>query len=704
MKKNDNTLLLKAQNFYHAGNYKQAKLKLVKLLKMAPQNSEATHLLGVIHYIEGEPQKAITYISRAILINPVEPSFHINLGSAYQQANANDKARCSFEKAIALNPNSCDAHYNLGNLFLQQQQLEKATLSYQQVILLNPLHINALHNLGVILQKQNNLPAALNVYKQIRAINPNDPDCLNNMGIIYRQIERLDDAKAVLYEALQIKPNHEPSHNNLGNLYEDENDLTKAIFHYERAVQNNPLQGEQLGNLFLCLRKACQWGEIKHYENLLNEQTMRLLAHDQKPLESPFANITRCSDVKTNYLVAKYWSSEIEACAKVEVNYSFNKRNASKIKIGYLSYDFHEHPTAHLILGLFRFHDRNDFIVYVYDYGPNDNSYYRNIIKNTCDVFRELEHVPSAKIADIIYQDNIDILIDLKGFTKKHRLDICALRAAPIQINYLGFPGTSGASFFDYIITDKIVTPLEHRAFYNEKIIYMPYCYQINDDGQKIASLQKQRKDFCLPDNAFIFCCFNQAYKIDQEMFTIWLQCLQSIPNSCLWLLKDNQLAVDNLKNEANKYGILPERLIFAAKEDKADHLARLQLADLMLDTRIYNGHTTTSDALWAGLPVVTLEGNHFASRVSSSILQALGLGECITHSMTEYKELCIQLAGNNLKILALKEKIQQNKTQYPLFNTKLFVKNLEKAYNQIFQSYINNEDPRDLEPNILGE
>jgi protein O-GlcNAc transferase len=302
-----------------------------------------------------------------------------------------------------------------------------------------------------------------------------------------------------------------------------------------------------------------------------------------------------------------------------------------------------------------------------------------------------------ADAARQIFRDQVDILVDLRGHTKGNRF-ISALRPAPIQVFYLGYPGTTGAEFYDYMITDKMVTPEAHADYYSEKLVFMPHCYQINDHEQAISDKLWKRSDFNIPENSFVFCSFNGSFKIEPVMFDTWMRILHRVPNSILWLLKVNDMAERNLKNEAAKRGVNPERLIFSKGLPKEEHLARFKLAHLGLDTRIVNGHTTTSDALWAGVPVITLMGGYFPSRVSASILNAMGLPELITQNMAEYESLAIYFANNRHKLDIIRHKLLLHRQTKPLFNTPRFVKNLEKAYSEMWGTLLAGKSPQQIE------
>jgi predicted O-linked N-acetylglucosamine transferase (SPINDLY family) len=300
--------------------------------------------------------------------------------------------------------------------------------------------------------------------------------------------------------------------------------------------------------------------------------------------------------------------------------------------------------------------------------------------------------------ADQIYDDRIDILVDLMGHTRDHRLPISALRPAPVQVNFLGFPGTTGADFFDYIIADRTVIPKSHQSFFSEKIVFMPHCYQVNDHTQPIAAQPSSAAAHGLPENSFVFCAFHQSYKIDPIMFNSWMKILKAVPDSVLWLLKNNDCAQQYLRSGAAENGIDPQRLVFAPRLPKGEHLGRHNLANLMLDTRIYNGHTTTSDALWAGVPVVALAGNHFASRVSASILNAIGLPQLITSTLEGYEKLAVRLALDPSELSLWQKKIAENRSTHPLFDTRRYARNLENAFIQMWRIYAAGQDPKHIE------
>jgi hypothetical protein len=359
-----------------------------------------------------------------------------------------------------------------------------------------------------------------------------------------------------------------------------------------------------------------------------------------------------------------------------------------KIRLAYFSADLHNHATAYLMAELFEKHDRERFELYAFSFGPDKLDDMRVRVMAAFDHFIDIRGMTDQKAAELARELEIDIAIDLKGFTQDGRTDIFAYRTAPIQISYLGYPGTMGASYFEYLVADHTIIPPEAQQYYSEKIIYLPDSYQVNDRQRAISDKVFTKAQLGLPEEGFVFCCFNNNYKILPQTFDIWMRLLQQVEGSVLWLFEANPTAMTNLKKEAQKRGIHPERLVFAKWMPPAEHLARQRLADLFIDTLPYNAHTTASDALWAGLPVLTLIGQSFASRVAASLLNAIGLPELITHSEQEYEQKALELANNSKQLVQIKAKLAANRLTTPLFDTERFRKNLEQAYLEVYERH----------------
>ena len=444
------------------------------------------------------------------------------------------------------------------------------------------------------------------------------------------------------------------------------------------------------GDLLLPKMTICNWSDLaESFENI----SKKVMANEK--VVNPFPLLSLTDDA-----MLQKKSSVIYAQDK----YPFNpilgpilKRSKNeKIRIGYFSADFKNHPVAFLIAELFEIHDRSQFEIYAFSLIKAADEM-RGRLQLAFDHSIEIQVMTDIEIAQLSRSLNIDIAVDLTGYTKDSRTGIFSYRAAPIQVNYLGYPGTMGADYIDYIIADKTLIPLDVQSSYSEKVVYLPNSYQVNDRRRAIAEKQFTRHELGLPEDGFVFCCFNNNFKILPATFTSWMRILKAVEGSVLWLLQDNSWAVENLKKEALKQGVDAQRLVFAERMPLQEHLARHHQADLFLDTLPYNAHTTTSDALWSGLPVLTLIGQSFASRVAASLLNAIGLPELITNTQEQYETLAVGLAQNPQKLAEIKLKLTNNRLIAPLFDTPLFTKNLEDAYIKMYERY-----QSDLEPDHI--
>ena len=412
---------------------------------------------------------------------------------------------------------------------------------------------------------------------------------------------------------------------------------------------------------------------------------------------NPFSLLSVCRDPADLLLCAQNYSARISH-ATAETGYSFERDPHKRIRIGYLSGDFHQHATAYLAAQMFESHDRDRFEIFAYSYGPDDGTPMRTRLVDAFEHFADITDEPFGETADRIHRDEIDILVDLKGYTHGARVQIPAMRPAPIQVNYLGFPGTMGADFIDYIISDRFVIPPGAEDQYAEKCVIMPGCYQVNDSSRDIAVDTKTRADHGLPGQGVVFCCFNQTVKITPDVFAVWMQLLAQVPDSVLWLLAFNQQAAANLRREAAERGVDPARLVFAPKIPVAEHLARYRHADLFLDTFPCNAHTTASDALWGGCPVITWTGDTFASRVAGSLLSGLGLEELVATSLEEYAALALSVARDPAALNRIREKLSTSRQNNAVFDGIQFCRHLEEAYAAMWQRRLAGELPTDID------
>jgi len=587
-----------------------------------------------------------------------------------------------------------------GKKYFENGQVSEAIKAFKEALEIDPKFYEGWFNLGLVYQKLNRFSEAIECYnKNIENYAPN-PFALRNLALCYSLLGNTKKALEIA-KILNGEGDSWESYFNLGTTAQIGGEIEEGIKNYKKAIELNPDFGLSYGQLYNLYSRICAWEEAKKLEPIIDKFNQKAIKTGGIPAEFPYGNVLRQDDPKINFQIAKLKAQEIEKKALEEkVRFAHDKRglvNNKKLRIGYLSSDFHDHATVHLIAGLLKNHDRNNFEIVAYSHGVYDDSVYRKKVVEAVDVFRDISGLNDREAAVVIFKDVIDILIDLKGHTNGNRLEIMALKPAPVSVTWLGFPGTTGADFIDYLIADKIVVPEEETKYYSEKIVYLPDSYQANDNSQKISDKKLKRSDFGLPNKGFVFASFNQAYKITPETFASWMNILKRVPNSTLWLYEKMALASENLKAEAKKAGVDPDRLVFASHLPKEEHLARLKLADLGLDTFIYNGHTTTSDCLWAGVPVVTLKGKHFASRVSASLLTAIGLPELITHSPEEYEKLAIDLASSPQKLLSIHYSLLSKRLSEPLFDTQRFTRNLEKAYQQMWQIYLSGKKPHKI-------
>ncbi|SEH04844.1 Uncharacterised protein [Candidatus Venteria ishoeyi] len=456
--------------------------------------------------------------------------------------------------------------------------------------------------------------------------------------------------------------------------------MTEANIACREALRLQPDLFKTLAMLSYNLQKICAWQEWQP----LSQQLIQATAAGKDYEILPFDFMSLSDDPALQQVCTRH-----HAVRKIEPFKPLSPvspviHQHGKLRIAYLSADFRKHPLSYLMAGVFELHDREHFEIIAYSIGPDDDSDIRKRIKTGFDRFEEVQALSIEQLAAQIRADKVDILVDLTGYTSHSRSAVLALRPAPVQVQYLGYPGTLGTRHVDYVIADKTIIPEKDFEFFDEKVVWMPDTYWPFDRQLAVAEIPT-RSEAGLPEQGFVWCCFNNSYKITPEIFSLWMRLLQAVPGSILWLMESNSWMVENLRSEAQNRGVDPQRLIFAPKKPLAEHLARTALADLFLDTLIYNAHTTMSDALWAGVPAITCMGKSFAARVGASLLQAAGLPELITNNLQDYENLALSLARNPDKLAAIKHQLKTNRDSCALFNTPMFVKHLETAYEMMW-------------------
>jgi predicted O-linked N-acetylglucosamine transferase (SPINDLY family) len=677
-------LFTRALAFHQQSKLDEARVLYEKILALEDKHTGALSNLGIIHFQCGNSDEGIRLIERSLSINPDQPITLHSYANALQQLNRLGEALANYDRVLALRPDYAEAYYNRGNTLQRINRLDDAITSYDRAIALRPDFFEAHGNRGVVLENLNRLEEALASCNRVLALRPDAVHAHNNRGNILKKLGRLDEALASYDRALALQIDYVEAHYNRGNtLQYFLNRPDEALASYDRALELRTDYPYLIGAWLHCKMHCCDW------KNLDAAWTQLKSAIDRgERASAPFA-----------MPAIPATPAQQQRCAQICIRDRFPLRAAplvrgnsishDRVRIGYFSSDFCDHPVSHLITQLIESHDRSRFEVVGLSFGPPAHDAWRRRLEKAFDRFVDVESRTDQEVAALAREQEIDIAVDLNGFTKGARTGIFALRAAPVQVNYLGYPGTLGASYMDYLIADATVIPPGDREYYDEKVVYLPFSFQVNCSAKEIPDLPFSRAELGLPQDVFVFCCFNHNYKITPDLFAIWMRLLHAVDASVLWLSGGNSVAARNLRLEAENRGISPERLVFAPRmESLADHLARHRQADLFLDTFYYNAHTTASDALWAGLPVLTCLGNTFAGRVAASLLKAVGLPELITHSHAEYETLALALATQPERLAAIRRKLALNRTTYPLFDTARFTRHLEAAYMKMYGRY----------------
>ncbi len=597
--------------------------------------------------------------------------------------------RDQLQQAIKADPQDPAPHYELGNLYLQSDQENEAVACYGAALKLSPNHPQILLQLGNAYTALGLFTEAVSYFQKATQVEPANVAAHFNLGNALRELGQPEQAAASYRAALKLDSSDADTHNNLGNVLRELGRLDEAIACYKAALRLNPTLHHAKVHLVHQKQHICDWRGL----NKDVEEIRKWVADVPQAQISPFAflampNTTAAEQQKCaqNWLRNRF----SKLINNKNINFTYSDKPRKKLRVGYLSGDFRLHPLAFLITELIELHDHSQFEIFAYSYARDDKTPERKRLEKAFDYFVDIRPLSLTAAAQRINADKIDILVDLTGFTQASRSGIAALRPAPINVNWLGFAGTmgdlNGAALFDYLLSDAFITLPEQAAFYSESLALLPDCYQPNDSKRPIGKASS-RKDCKLPENTFVFCCFNQSFKILPAMFDIWMRLLKAKAGSVLWLLECNPWAKDNLRREAELRGIDASRLIFAPRVPVAEHLARHALADLFLDTLPYNAHTTCSDALWMGLPVLTCAGETFASRVAGSLLMAANLPELVTNSLEAYELKALQLANNPGQLAEISHKLTQNKEGLPLFATQQFARHLEQAYQTMWQN-----------------
>jgi predicted O-linked N-acetylglucosamine transferase (SPINDLY family) len=622
------------------------------------------------HLRAGELEDAVKACRRMLAESPANFDCTCLLATVYARQGNLRPAVAMFRRASELKPDAADVRYNLAVALGLSGDYEEAARHYRHLLETGAGNTEARNNYAGCLLKTNRHAEALAEYDKLIASQPAIAAFYLNRAAAFDGLRRYDQALSDYDKAVALDPNNPEAHYSLGRTLGRLGLATQALASYKTAIALRPnFSGAYNGRLYLS-----DWSDL----DALSQELVALAGLN--PPDFPVGTAAISSSPQELLRCAEMFNGG--RAAPAQPHRSRGKPiPRRKIRIAYVSADFHVHATAHLMAGMFEHHDRTRFEVAAFSYGPNDRSDMRQRLEDAFDVFVDAAAMTDDDVARRIADDEIDIAIDLKGLIQGARTGILARRPCPIQVNYLGYPGTMGAPWIDYLIADRTIVPASHRQYYAEKVVTLPDTYQANDSKREISNRRFSRAEAGLPADDFVFCSFNANYKIMPHVFDIWMRLLGAVNGSVLWLFAENAAAAANLRNEAAARGIDPARLVFAEHTVLSDHLARFRLADLVLDTSPFNGHTTTSDALWAGVPVLTLSGETFASRVGASLLTAIGLVELIVHSQGDYERTALELATRPGLLAATRAKLSQNRLTTALFDTKRFTRNIERAY-----------------------
>tara|TARA_B100000212_G_scaffold340738_1_gene322118 strand:- start:283 stop:2280 length:1998 start_codon:yes stop_codon:yes gene_type:complete len=599
----------------------------------------------------------------------------INLGDL-------ENAQLMMEKSIEISPNDTLSLNNLSGILQELGKYSEAESILNKSLEIDQKNSITYSNLGTVFLYQGKLDKAELILKKSLSINPKEGNSYLSLGVVMRLLGKTEEAVKYTNKAIDIQPNNDSAYCNIGDLFRISREYKKAITSFEKALSLNNNNASAKFGLLICQGLICDWSNYN-----LKNNWIKNLGIIGKPL-NPYPFLLYDDNPIIHFKRSKKYANKIfntHNKYKFE-KVKFHKNKEGKIRIGYFSEDFRDHPVTHMITSLLEDHDKAIFEIFLYSFTRKEDTY-TNKLKNLECVFRDIKDLDESETIKLVLSDNLNIAIDLMGYTGNNRYFIFRNRIAPNQINYLGFPGTMGSYYYDYIVGDKLTIPKKEEKFYTEKVLRLNHFFPPNPCLRDLSPEDNFTKDdFKIPKNAFIFTCFNDNKKITPKEFDIWMNLLSEIKDGILWLSKSNNLSVINLKKAAEKRNIDPERIIFAERlNKKGQHLARYKVSDLALDTFNYNGHTTTSDALCMGLPVLTKIGKSFASRIAASILNSFDLNDLIATTEEEYEEKALYLAKNREEILKLKSQLK-NINDENLLKSEIYAREIENLYKKIIK------------------
>ena len=707
------------------GQFELAVEKLKSSIAIEPNNVDAHYNLAITYKDINEIDKAIESYKKVIEINPKFAAAYNNLGNIFKESGRKHSAIAYYEKAIEINPKFAEAFNNLGNIFKDLDQFDNAIVSYKKVIELNKNFHDSYYNLGLTYKEQRKLNDAVTSFNNAISLKSDFSEAYNELGVCYTLLGQLLDAISCFEAAIKLKKDYAVAYNNLGkaliikgkakagldfiqkaividpgfshayanlgHAFKRLKERDQALSAYEQAWTIEPEMNYILGDFLNAKMNTSNWNNLSS----LLSNIIESLRTDNKKIIDPFCfmGLIDNPELQRKATEIRVLSDHPKSNVLPEIQ-KYSKHQ--KIRVGYFSGDFREHPVGYLTAGLYEAHNRDHFEIHAFSFVPDTNDEMNLRIKAGVDHFHDVGSMPHKDIALLARSLEIDIAVDLAGYTALGSINVFAMSAAPIQLSYIGYLGTMGVDYYDYLIADQIMIPKKYQKHYVEKIVYLP-SFQVNDSKDLPPDITLTRKDIGLPEEGFVFCCFNNTYKFTPTTFDSWAKILKAVDDSVLIVFTNHELSKTNLAKEIIKRGVDSSRLIFGDSLARPDYMARYRVADLFLDTQPYNAGTTASDALRMGLPMITLKGKSYQARMGASIVNALNLPELITSTPEEYESLAIELATNPEKLHAIKAKLNDNLSTAPLYDTKLFTKNLESAYTQMYDRHHQGEEPEHI-------
>ena len=685
-----------ADAFYNRGSvlrslerFEEAVASYDRAIALRPEYPDACNSRGSALKELGRFDDALASFDRALALKPDYAEAWYNRANALNELKRFDEALESCDRALALKPDLAEAFNNRANALKSLRRFEEAVESYDRALALRPGYADALNNRGNALKELKRFQEALDDYDRAIALKPDHADAFFNRGIALAELKRNQEALASYEQAVALKPDHAEAYFNRGSALLALRRLDEATESFRKALELKPDQDHLKGIYLHAQMHLCEWNNFERLSAELNADIAKGLATTY-----PFQLLACASTVEAQLECARIFVTN-KCPAYPDPLWRGERYAHDRIRVAYVSADLRDHPVAYLIAGLFERHDRSRFETIAISFGDDKPGAVRDRLKASFERFIDANGMNDREVAKLIRELEVDIAVDLNGFTDGSRPDVFAYKPAPAQVSYLGYAGTLGQDYCDYIIADRFVIPEDARAHYAEKVVYLPGSFMVNDSGRRISERTPSRAEAGLPDEGLVFCCFNNAYKITPDVFDIWMRLLIQVDGSVLWLSSSNAHAPRNLRREAEKRGVAGDRLVFAPRVPlNEDHLARVRLADLFLDTLYYNAHTTAADALWAGVPVLTCPGATFASRVAGSLLTAVGLPELIAGSLAEYEGLALQLARDPARLAGLRQTLARHRETFPLFDTDQFTRHLEAAFTTMWERVERAEPP----------